>query len=92
MLVLLFATLAVSGATIPLRNKRSTFECAFLPRTKSSSRVSLQFLGVLLLFLVFDLELLFLLSLSFSSHPVFVLFLLFLLGTLLLEAYFLTVR
>ena len=75
-----------------LSNKKRAFECGFLPLNKSSSRVSLQFMRVLLLFIVFDLEILLLLSLVLGPHLVILGFLFFLLLGLLVESFLLTLK
>lgn len=66
------------GAALLIRERRGThpksktpFECGFLPNTKASRGLNLQFLLLILLFVIFDTEVVLLLYVIFESLPIF---------------------
>ncbi|MCP4061985.1 MAG: NADH-quinone oxidoreductase subunit A [Gammaproteobacteria bacterium] len=67
------------------QEKFSSYECGFLPITKRRRHITLQFFMLLIIFIIFDLEVILLVAL-FYSHPLFLgLLFLFILLSLLLE-------
>ena len=80
------------GAAVLIRERRGVstksktpFECGFLPNTKAARGLNLQFLLLILLFVIFDTEVVLLLYVIFESLPVFYLILWLILVTLWFE-------
>ena len=85
MLILLLVVISLLMITRDVSYKRSSFECGFLSSSKSSRSASLQFLTLLFVFIVFDLEVVLVISFFFSRHVVLGLMVVYMLLGLLVE-------